>query len=125
VKSLFDIQINGFAGVDFQQRDLSLAEMRRAVDALAAHETLRFFPTLITDAPGALENNLANFEQLRELDPVVSEAVCGYHLEGPWLSSEPGYRGAHEPRFIGPSHLDDFDILQQAAGGVQKRGSSR
>jgi N-acetylglucosamine-6-phosphate deacetylase len=115
--SLFDIQVNGFAGVDFQQPDLTVADLRRAVEALAAHETLRFFPTLITDRIAALEEKLAGFEQARAADDVVAAAVCGYHLEGPWLSPEPGYRGAHDPALMRTPDAADFARLQKAAGG--------
>lgn len=115
--SLFDIQVNGFAGVDFQQPKLSAPDLRRAVDGLAAHETRRFFLTLITDGIGSLCAKLQNIERIRSADPAVGEAVCGYHVEGPWLSSEPGYRGAHDPRHMGPPNIADFDLLQKAAGG--------
>lgn len=115
--SLFDIQVNGFAGVDFQQPDLTAPDLRKAVDRLAAHETLRFFATLITDSLDSLAGKFANLERLRAGHPVIAEAVCGYHLEGPWLSAEPGFRGAHEPQFMGPPRLDDFERLQAAAGG--------
>jgi N-acetylglucosamine-6-phosphate deacetylase len=115
--SLFDIQINGFAGVDFQQPDLSAAGLRRAVDGLAAHETLRFFATLITDSVETLCRKLANIERLRAGDPVMADAVCGYHLEGPWLSAKPGFCGAHDPQFMGSPVLRDFRRLQEAANG--------
>jgi N-acetylglucosamine-6-phosphate deacetylase len=117
VPSLIDIQVNGFAGVDFQKGDLSGAELRRAVDGLAAHQTKRFFATLITDSLAALEQKLANLERLRAADPVAGEAVCGYHLEGPWLSPEPGYHGAHEVRHMILPEVRAFKRLQQAAGG--------
>ena len=65
-RSLFDVQINGFSGVDFQQPELPLADLRRAVDALAAHQTLRFFLTLITDSLPALAAKLQNLERLRQ-----------------------------------------------------------
>ena len=58
--SLFDIQVNGFAGVDFQHADLSAADLRRAVDGLAVHETRSFFMTLITDGIGSLCAKLQN-----------------------------------------------------------------
>lgn len=114
--SLIDIQINGFAGVDFQSTDLSLTDVRRATAGLAARKTRRFFPTLITDDPERLEAKFANFERLRAADPSVAQAACGYHLEGPWLSPEPGYRGAHNPACMGPPDLHVFDRLQKAAG---------
>jgi len=117
MNSLFDIQVNGFAGVDFQQPDLSGSQIRRAVDGLASYETLRIFATLITDSVEALAEKFSNFERLRAEDPVVAEAICGYHLEGPWLSKEPGYRGAHDPQFMGAPSMSEFDRLQRAAGG--------
>ena len=116
-RTLFDIQINGFAGVDFQRPDLLAADLRRAVEALAAHDTQRFFLTLITDGIGSLCAKLKNVERIRSADPVVGEAACGYHIEGPWLSPEPGYRGAHDPRHMGTPNSADFDRLQEAAGG--------
>ena len=115
--SLFDIQVNGFAGVDFQQPDLTGTDLRRAVAGLAAHETRRFFATLITDDVAALAGKFANLERLRAADAAVAAAVCGYHLEGPWLSPEPGYRGAHESRHMGAPDLRVFERLQAAAGG--------
>jgi N-acetylglucosamine-6-phosphate deacetylase len=106
--------------VDFQQTDLSAADLRRAVDGLARHETSRFFLTLITDSIDSLCAKLENIERIRSADPVVSEAVCGYHIEGPWLSPEPGYRGAHDPQHMGPPNISDFDLMQKAAGGQIK-----
>ena len=115
--SLFDIQVNGFAGVDFQRADLSADDVRRAVEALAAHETQRFFLTLITDGIDALCAKLKNFEQIRAADPVIHAAVCGYHIEGPWLSPLPGFYGAHNPLHLKLPLIADFERLQEAAGG--------
>ena len=117
VKSLLDIQVNGFAGVDFQSPHLALEDMERAVAALARHGTLRIFPTLITDDIESLRLKFENLERLRAKSQAISEAACGYHLEGPWISPEPGYRGAHELRWVRPPSIEDFDILQKAANG--------
>ena len=115
--SLFDIQVNGFAGVDFQQPNLAAADLRRAVDGLAAHETHRFFATLITDNIDALAGKFANLERIRAVDAEVAAAICGYHLEGPWLSPKPGYRGAHDSRHMAAPDIRAFERLQAAAGG--------
>ncbi len=115
--SFFDIQVNGFAGVDFQQPDLTAEDLRRAVEGLAAHRTRRFFLTLITDAVPSLRARLQHLERLRAEDPVIAEAVCGYHLEGPWLSPVAGYCGAHPPELMRPPDMGEFELLQQAAGG--------
>ena len=117
-RSLFDIQINGFAGVDLQQDHLSGGDLRRMVQGLAAQQTLRWFATLITDAVPRMEVRLAHLEALRAADSEAAAAVCGYHLEGPWLSPEPGYRGAHDPRWMEPPDVAVLDRLYQAAGGM-------
>ncbi|MDB6069370.1 MAG: N-acetylglucosamine-6-phosphate deacetylase [Verrucomicrobiales bacterium] len=116
-RSLFDVQINGFAGIDFQQSQLSGPDLLHAIRALARAETLRFFPTRITDAVPSLAAKLENLEMLCQAHPEAAEAIPGYHLEGPWLSPEPGFRGAHDPRFMGAPCLADFRRLQAAAGG--------
>lgn len=116
--SLFDLQVNGFAGVDFQQPELCAAELRRAVEALRAHETHRILLTLITDSIDALCRKLERIERLRAGDALLAETICGYHLEGPWLSAEPGFCGAHPPEKMCPPRVADFERLQQAAGGA-------
>jgi N-acetylglucosamine-6-phosphate deacetylase len=115
--ALFDLQVNGFAGVDFQQLTLTQAELRRAVDGLRAHETHRILLTLITDEIDALAAKLAHVEAFRAADPLIAETVCGYHLEGPWLSPLPGFCGAHPAEKMCAPSLADFARLQDAAGG--------
>ena len=115
--SLFDIQVNGFAGVDFQDPGLSADGLARAVDGLRTHGTHRFFVTLITDSLDALIHKFINLERLRAVNGAVAAAVCGYHLEGPWLSPEPGYHGAHDPRQMDRPDVRAFERLQRAAGG--------
>jgi N-acetylglucosamine-6-phosphate deacetylase len=114
---LFDIQVNGFAGVDFQQMDLPAGQLRHAVEALHKCNTPRIFFTLTTDS---LENLSAKFrraEELRGGDPLIAATVCGYHLEGPYLSPVEGYRGAHRAEYMRPPVWEEFQILQDAAKG--------
>ncbi len=113
----FDLQVNGFAGVDFQDPALSQAELRRACDALLRHRTGGILLTLITDRIDALAAKLAQVERYRAADPVVAAMVVGYHLEGPHLSAVPGYHGAHPPELMFPPDGAAFDRLQAAANG--------
>jgi N-acetylglucosamine-6-phosphate deacetylase len=114
---LFDFQVNGFAGVDFQQDGLTLPQARQVTARLQQHGTSRIFVTLITDAVDRLCRRLENFERLRSADPVVARAFAGYHLEGPWLSPEPGYRGAHPGALMKAPSAAEFQRLQSAATG--------
>lgn len=117
-RGLFDFQVNGFAGVDFQQETLTAAQLRQAVEALGREGTSQIFVTLITDAEARLQRQFAHLSRLRAADPAVAAVVAGYHLEGPWLSPKPGYCGAHPPEFMGPPSIAAFDRLQDAAEGL-------
>jgi N-acetylglucosamine-6-phosphate deacetylase len=111
----FDLQANGFAGVDFQ-RAVPLAAMEQAVAALHRHRTTRILITLITDTVDAFAAQLAHLEQLAAASPAVRAMVAGYHLEGPYLLPEPGYHGAHDPRKMKRPDRAEFDRLWRAAG---------
>jgi N-acetylglucosamine-6-phosphate deacetylase len=113
----FDLQVNGFAGVDFQDASLTQDDLRRAVDALRRHRTGGILFTLITDHVDALLAKLAQVERYCAADPVIAAMIAGYHLEGPHMSARPGYHGAHPKEFmIAPSGVI-FDRLQEVASG--------
>ena len=117
MSGLFDIQVNGFAGVDFQGSP-SRAEVRCACEKLHAHGMTRILATFITDEPAALVKKFAAFESHRRADPLIASTVAGYHLEGPYLSAEPGYRGAHPGELMKNPDAAEFARWQDAAGGA-------
>lgn len=105
-----DLQVNGFAGVDFNRPGLSLEELERAAAALLRSGVTRFLPTLIT-AP------LESFASCaRVLAGWRSPAMLGIHAEGPYLSPTDA-RGAHPPAHLRPATIDDFRRRQDAALG--------
>ncbi len=114
---LFDFQVNGFAGVDFQAPHVSRAELEHAVTGLRRHGVAAILLTLITDTIDEHCRRLEQFEKLRAASPSCAAMIAGYHIEGPWLSPEPGYRSAHP---AGPMHapsLAEYERLQAAAHG--------
>lgn len=120
VTGLFDFQVNGFAGIDFQQDDLDLRAAQRAVAGLREHGTSRIFVTIVTDETDRMCRRLERFEVFRQQDPGVASMCVGYHLEGPWMSPQPGFRGAHPPEPMHAPSLAEFERLQSAAGGRVK-----
>lgn len=112
----FDLQVNGFAGVDFQQEDLSAAMLEHAVEGLLSHGTGRILLTLITDTVDRLCGRLENIERLLGASETARQVIAGYHLEGPWLSPEPGYHGAHDPALMKSPRLADLQRLWEASG---------
>lgn len=94
---LVDLQVNGFAGLDFNSGTVTVAELDRALEAMLATGVTTCLPTIITAHPHELE------ERFRALDAAVKGSrlgplMCpGYHLEGPFLNPSAGYCGCHPP----------------------------
>ncbi len=93
--SYFDLQINGYAGVDFCSLDLTDSDFHRACEALAADGIDGILATLITDSVDSLCEKLKALVRFREEDELVRKMVRGFHVEGPFLNPNPGYIGAH------------------------------
>jgi N-acetylglucosamine-6-phosphate deacetylase len=97
---LFDLQVNGFGGVDFQRDDLTEADLLRAVRALRRAGCGRFLFTLVTAAWPRLTARLARAVALRREAEDLQSAIAGWHIEGPFLSPKPGFHGAHDPALM-------------------------
>ena len=111
-----DIQINGFAGIDFSASALDPEEAISVLPAIWKTGVTSFCPTLITNSIEQLERNFRVLEEARRMDARFAASVPGYHLEGPYLS--PGKsRGAHDPALMHAPDWDEFARLQKAAGG--------
>lgn len=111
---LIDLQVNGFAGVDFQQDSLRPEDLLRAVQGLRCTGCTRFLLTLITDGWEQLLAKLQHLRQLRETTPALRAAIAGWHIEGPFLSSEPTYHGAHDPALMRDPTPDRIRALREA-----------
>lgn len=107
----FDIQVNGFAGIDFNTPDLTAERVRAALEALRVTGVTRLLPTLIT---GPLDRFTVC---ARALNAVGDPAIAGIHMEGPYISPLDGPRGAHPLAHCRAASRDDFDRRQDAAGG--------
>jgi N-acetylglucosamine-6-phosphate deacetylase len=108
---LFDLQVNGFAGVDFNAPDLTADRVAEAIARLRATGVTRCLPTLITSP---FEVFAAGARLLARID---DPAIAGLHMEGPYISPEDGPRGAHPRAHVTDASIDDFDRRQDAAGG--------
>jgi N-acetylglucosamine-6-phosphate deacetylase len=100
VPGFVDIQVNGFAGVDFAATDA--AGYAAVAQPLIATGVTAYQPTLITlpeeSALSAL-GTLAGF-----FSHSSAPRIIGMHLEGPFLS--PARKGAHDERNIVPPDLE-------------------
>jgi len=108
---LFDLQVNGFAGVDFGDPALTEEALLRAIEAIGKTGVTRFLPTLITSSPEAFS------ACARVVARASHPAIAGIHMEGPYISPEDGYRGAHARASVRGADVDDFRRRQDAAEG--------
>jgi N-acetylglucosamine-6-phosphate deacetylase len=108
---LFDLQVNGFGGIDFNRMDLAADLVVEALERMRATGVTRCLPTLITSPFGRFAANA------RIVAGVSDAAVAGIHMEGPYLSPADGARGAHSREHLGPASVDDFRRRQDAALG--------
>jgi N-acetylglucosamine-6-phosphate deacetylase len=112
-----DNQINGFAGVDFSGANLSTDDVNFAVRALWREGVTSFLPTLITNFHDNLIKNLKILYEALCRDEQIRDSIPGFHLEGPYISPEEGFRGCHPLKYIRKPSWEDFLLYQKAAGG--------
>lgn len=116
---LIDLQINGYMGVDFSGPGLTLEGIRMATKALWQAGVTTYYPTVITSDWERLMENFAILAQAMA-DPEIGPSIPGLHLEGPYISPEKGFRGAHLEKYIRNPAWEEFEQLQQAAkGGIR------
>ena len=112
----FDIQVNGGFGVDFSAPELTADDFIRATESILKTGVTRFLPTIIT----------SSMETYRKRLPMLVEAidraglqyeVPGFHLEGPFISPEPGAVGAHNPAYVLKPTVERLHELHSLASG--------
>lgn len=108
-----DIQVNGFAGVDFNNPRASHEEIARAIETIVDSGVTRCLPTVITGAPDEMLACLRNLREAQRRMP----AIAGFHVEGPHIGSEDGPRGAHPARWVRRPDVDEFHRWQEATDG--------
>jgi N-acetylglucosamine-6-phosphate deacetylase len=111
-----DLQVNGFAGVDYNSPESSAEEIGRSIDTVLSTGVTRFFPTVITGSPDRMLAALRNLARAREALP-NGEAMEAFHVEGPHISPEDGPRGAHPAGWVRPPRFYEYQHWQEAAQG--------
>ncbi len=113
-----DLQVNGYAGVDFNAPGLTVEAVKSVVDRLAADGTSAFLPTLVTGDPEVLVGTIRTVVAARKRYPACERAILGFFLEGPFISPEPGAVGTHPVEWVRPPDLALFGRFQDAAEGL-------
>jgi N-acetylglucosamine-6-phosphate deacetylase len=109
-----DIQVNGFAGCDFNHQKTTANQIALALARLKETGCTVVLPTLITAPPPVLQ---ALFHQLALVPSRLPDGtqIPGFHLEGPFISPLDGARGAHPLDAVQSPNRAAFQTLQKAA----------
>jgi N-acetylglucosamine-6-phosphate deacetylase len=114
--AFFDVQVNGFAGIDFNTPGLSAEQIAHAIAKLQETGVAAFCPTVVTESIERMCACLSDLDRGCQAAG-ISSSIPAFHLEGPWISSEDGPRGAHPAEHTRAADWEEFLRLQECAGG--------
>src|SRR4051812_39433582 len=109
-----DLQVNGYAAVDYNSPDTSFEDIARSVDVLHSTGTARFYPTVITGTREGMVGSLRNLARAKEKLPSIE----GFHVEGPHICPDEGPRGAHPVQCVRAPDLDEYRRWQEVTDGA-------
>ncbi len=114
--ALIDNQVNGCVGVDFADPNLTTDAVLKTIKEHHKNGVATFLPTVITASQESLIQSFGNLAITLE-DSEVSNSIPGFHLEGPYISPEDGFRGAHNVEDIRLPDWDEFQKTNDVANG--------
>lgn len=115
--AFFDLQVNGYAGVDFNADSLSASAVEAVCSRLSSQGVAGILATIISDALPVMETRLRNLAHLLQEHPSLQRMIRGFHVEGPFISPHDGYRGAHPADAIIPADPSAMQRLLDAGDG--------
>lgn len=120
IMSPLDLQVNGYAGTDFNREGLTAEALHHACKCLVEDGCDSILATFITDDIERMSERMSRLVALREKDSLARKVIAGIHIEGPFINPEKGYVGAHPPQHVKPATPEDAMQLLDAAGGLTK-----
>ncbi len=114
---LVDLQINGYRGIDFNTLPLTEKDVVHVTQMLWKEGVTSYYPTVITNSDEAIEEAVKVIAAACERNQLVSKSIAGIHVEGPFISSEDGPRGAHGREYVKAPDWELFQRWQEAAQG--------
>jgi N-acetylglucosamine-6-phosphate deacetylase len=109
-----DLQVNGYAAVDYNSPVTPIEEIARSVRVLNSTGTGRFYPTVITGPAEDMVGSLRNLAKAKESLPSIE----GFHVEGPHICPDEGPRGAHPRECVRKPDINEYRRWQEATDGA-------
>ena len=112
-----DLQVNGYAGVDFNSDRLSDEQAVAVCKRLADDGTDKVLATIITAPIDSMIARIGRIADLIDQIPEVATMITGIHVEGPFINPADGFVGAHPPSAVLPATLESANRLLEAGRG--------
>lgn len=115
--AVFDVQVNGVGGINYKAKDLTVEKIEETTEWMYKTGTGIWCPTLTTSSSEDAINGLALLARACEESEAADASFAGFHVEGPYIGSEDGPRGAHPLEHVRDPDWDEFQRYQEAANG--------
>ena len=115
-----DIQVNGYDGQEFSSLELTAEKVAAIIRRHYAFGVTAICPTLTTQSDAVFLHGVRAIAEACESSPAIESSMAGIHLEGPYMSTEDGPRGAHPREHCRRPNWDEFCRWQEASGGRVK-----
>ncbi len=109
-----DLQVNGYAGVDFNDDALSQHCMVDACRRLREDGVDQILATIITAPVKSMVGRIAKIADWIETNDEVRRTVAGIHIEGPFINPAAGFVGAHPVADVLPATIHHARRLIEA-----------
>ncbi len=113
-----DLQVNGRVGVSFTDDSLTVEGVKKVTDALNAADTEYFLPTIVTCPDERAVKGLRTIRAAMKTYPECQRSILGFHMEGPFVTSVPGYSGAHNRQWVRDPDTAVYDRWMDASDGL-------
>ena len=114
----FDMQVNGYGGVDYSSPDLTSKHMATLTSRLFKAGVTRHVPTIVTNSRERIRTNLGTISKAVSENEKLRRAIPAVHVEGPYISEEDGPRGAHDAQYVRNPDIDELWEWNEAADGL-------
>lgn len=113
-----DLQVNGYAGVDFNDDEMTDEAFIGACRQMRDDGVTSFLPTIITAEFETMIRRIGRLAKLAESNEDVETLVGGIHVEGPFISPVAGFVGAHPADCVRDATVDAAMRLVDAGQGL-------
>ncbi|MCZ6633624.1 MAG: amidohydrolase family protein [bacterium] len=115
--TIFDVQVNGVGGINYKGKDLTVEKIVETTEWMYKTGTGMWCPTVTTSSAEDAINGLKLLAQSCQESDAAAASFAGFHVEGPYIASEDGPRGAHPLEHTRDPDWDEFCRYQEAAEG--------